>query len=248
MVFLFSVIGFGQSPLPFSHAHNDYLKKAPLHQALGYGFLSIEVDLFVKKNKLIVAHTRLGKLRNVSFEQLYIVPLIHYVNKRNGCVYEKDSTTLTLMIDIKEMPDAVVTKLAELMGQHPTVFKLSEEWAPIHILLSGQRPSKEVLDSFPFFQLDGRMHELYQEEIIPQITRVSASYKHYFKWRGKGEMPPEELDRLIALVSKAKELGVPLRFWGMPNHPKVWGVFIDQGVSWMNIDDYQRYAEFIRLL
>ena len=42
--------------LPAAHAHNDYLHKRPLLDALAQGFCSVEADIFLVDGALLVAH------------------------------------------------------------------------------------------------------------------------------------------------------------------------------------------------
>ena len=42
--------------LPVGHSHNDYTRDKPLHEALSYGFTSIEVDVFLDDNRMVVTH------------------------------------------------------------------------------------------------------------------------------------------------------------------------------------------------
>jgi hypothetical protein len=46
--------------IPFAHSHNDYTRKKPLYNALENGFSSVEVDVFYRDGKFLVAHTILG--------------------------------------------------------------------------------------------------------------------------------------------------------------------------------------------
>ena len=40
------------------HSHNDYLHKIPFFDAYNLGFGSIEVDVFLVNNQLLVAHEK----------------------------------------------------------------------------------------------------------------------------------------------------------------------------------------------
>ena len=46
------------TPLPQGHSHNDYYNKRPLLDALTNGFCSVEADVFLKNEKLLVGHSR----------------------------------------------------------------------------------------------------------------------------------------------------------------------------------------------
>jgi len=46
------------TPLSQAHAHNDYLHKNPLFDALDNGFTSVEVDVHLLRGNLYVAHDK----------------------------------------------------------------------------------------------------------------------------------------------------------------------------------------------
>src|ERR1700712_2715993 len=87
--------------LPNGFAHNDYRHKRPLIDAETNGYTHIEADVFLHKNKLVVAHINPYFKGRRTLENLYLEPLLEQVNKNNGCVYAGHSQPVTLMIDIK---------------------------------------------------------------------------------------------------------------------------------------------------
>src|SRR5438552_1521932 len=70
-------------PLIHTHAHNDYLHKRPLLDALENGFCSVEADIHLVGGKLLVAHERQATSPERTLEALYLDPLRERV-KRNG--------------------------------------------------------------------------------------------------------------------------------------------------------------------
>src|ERR1700755_2095594 len=93
---------FAQSaPLPNGFAHNDYRHKRPLYDALDNGFTNIEADIFLKNNKLIVAHVFPYFKGKRTLETLYLKPLSERIAANNGKVYTNYNTPVILMIDIK---------------------------------------------------------------------------------------------------------------------------------------------------
>jgi hypothetical protein len=57
------------------HAHNDYMHKRPLFEALENGFTSIEIDVFLHNNDLVVSHTAAGLDKKQDIEELYLKPI-----------------------------------------------------------------------------------------------------------------------------------------------------------------------------
>ena len=62
------------TPLLNGFAHNDYRHKHPLFDALENGFTNIEADIFLKNNKLIVAHVFPYFKGKRTLEKLYWIP------------------------------------------------------------------------------------------------------------------------------------------------------------------------------
>ena len=58
--FSFMAISAQVQVVQHGHAHNDYMHTRPLMEALESGFTSIEIDVFLHKNDLIVSHTAAG--------------------------------------------------------------------------------------------------------------------------------------------------------------------------------------------
>ena len=68
-------------PLRQAHAHNDYAHSRPLLDALDHGFCSVEADVFLVKDKLLVGHTFLELKPNRTLESLYLDPLLERVKR-----------------------------------------------------------------------------------------------------------------------------------------------------------------------
>jgi alkaline phosphatase len=57
------------------HSHNDYQQENPFISAYQLHFTSIEVDIFLIKEKLLVAHDRKDVDSNKTLDKLYLRPL-----------------------------------------------------------------------------------------------------------------------------------------------------------------------------
>lgn len=96
------------------HAHNDYEKPQPFYNAYNHGAASIEVDIFLKDGKLLVAHdtTQLDKTRTI--ESVYLKPLDSIVN--TGTVRK-----LQLLIDLKTEAYSTLDSLVNTLKQYPKI-------------------------------------------------------------------------------------------------------------------------------
>src|SRR5689334_9637589 len=88
------------TPLPRAHAHNDYEHKRPLLDALEQGFCSVEADVYLVGQELLVAHTSRDLKPERTLEKLYLAPLKERVRANGGRVY-REGPAFYLMIDVK---------------------------------------------------------------------------------------------------------------------------------------------------
>lgn len=70
----------------FVHSHNDYERPVPVFQALSYGVLSIESDVWLnpKDNKLYVGHDAFSLTRERTFDALTVQPLVKAIDQANA--------------------------------------------------------------------------------------------------------------------------------------------------------------------
>lgn len=238
------------SPIPNSHAHNDYEKKrTPLLAALETGFVSIEIDIFPYKGELKVAHIPLFLGSKKNLEELYFKPLEQWI-RTHGQVFKDKKQPLIFMLDIKRQSTLAYQQLRRLCQKYEHLLTVhypdSTKKGALQVILSGNKPYELVYnDSVRYMLIDGSLgivgDSLYTAGVVP---RVSASYGSQFKWRGKGDMPAKQLEKLQAIVQKAHADNRRVRFWAMPNNERVWRTFLDAGVDWMNVDDLKRFKKF----
>ena len=87
-------------PLIHAHAHNDYVHKRPLFNALDDGFCSVEADIYLVDGQLLVAHVRSQVKPERTLQALYLDPLSERVKKNGGHVYPA-GPEFTLLVEIK---------------------------------------------------------------------------------------------------------------------------------------------------
>jgi hypothetical protein len=238
----------------FGHAHNDYEKRGrkDFQDAINNACHSIEIDVFPDHGKLKVAHIPLFLGFRKSFEERYLKKLAQ-VYKNEDHIFAVDSIRLILMIDVKrnaaeayQLLKNLAIKYKDLLAVWDQEGKLIKD-GPIELLISGAKPYKELLaDSIRYMRIDGDFGKIgdstYSKLIVP---RVSNRYGSFLKWRGKGEMPKEEEDKLRLLIQKAHADGREVRFWAMPNKLKVWQKMREIGVDWLNVDAIKKFKKFV---
>jgi hypothetical protein len=240
----------GQTVFP-GHAHNDYLNKPALFEALDAYLISVEADVHLMKGDLYVAHVRpLGRNRKRSLENLYLKPLFEHVQKNNGHVYSGYDGPFYLMIDFKGGSLEMLNRLIELLGKYKDMLTVIEngirKQGAVTVFLSGSRPHNEVVNAEPkLCFLDGRSGDLEKQIPTELMPVISDHYRNHLSWNGTGEMPEEEQLILRKLVSKVHAEGKKLRLWASPDNPNAWKTFKSLGVDFINTDKPKKFAAFM---
>ena len=237
---------------PIAHAHNDYEHESPLHDAMESGFNSVEADVYLIDDKLLVAHDRRDTTTKRTLQSLYLDPLQqHFKQPGNGATNE----TFWLMIDVKSEPVSTHKKLHEVLKHYSDLVKPLNEFSskqsesqtsPVRVVISGNRAKAEILRAQPRLTgIDGRLADL-QSDLSPQaMPWISDNWKAHFTWRGEGDFPPQERDRLRSYVRRAHQKNRLLRFWATTDSPKFWNELLDSGVDLINADDLSGLKSYL---
>lgn len=236
-------------PLVHAHAHNDYLHKRPLLDALDHGFCSIESDVHLVDGQLLVAHDRSAVKTGGTLQAMYLDPLRERVKKNSGRVYP-GGPEVSLLIDLKGDWRASYPVLRDILKGYAemlTTFQGEKrDSRAILVVISGNR-SREMFAGEPirYACLDGELRDLDSDEPADFIPWISNNWASTFKWRGTDEMPEADRTRLKEIVAKAHAKGRRLRFWGAPDRPAFWRAMLDNGVDLINTDDLDGAQKFL---
>ncbi len=238
------------APLVNAHAHNDYAHKRPLADALNHGFCSVEADIFLVDGALLVAHYSFEVKPERTLEALYLDPLLARVRANGGRVY-RDGPPLMLLIDIKTNGREAYKVLAERLAKYAEMLTVVRDGelhpGAITVVISGDRAADQIAaDKVRYAGIDGRMSDLDSDTPANLMPLVSDSWSSQFRWRGQGEMPPEEKTKLREFVAKAHAKGRKIRFWAIPNTRATWAELADAGVDLINTDDLAGLETFLR--
>lgn len=238
------VLAQTSKPGPIAHAHNDYEHNRPLHDALQAGFTSVEADVYLVENRLLVAHDRSDTTPTRSLESLYLDPLRQHFSSQND---DSSPKTFWLMIDIKSDPVATHRKIqsvlknytnlvAKIPSAHPQ--KDASKSPPVRVVISGNRAMKEILQARPRISgIDGRLSDLKSDLSPGEMPWISDNWTSHFRWRGENEFSETERKKLRRYVKQAHQQGRLIRFWGTPDSPAFWDELLDAGVDLINADD-----------
>ncbi len=228
-----------------AHAHNDYERSVPLHDALGRGFASIEVDIVLQGNELYVAHEESEVRAGVTLRALYLDPLRQLVRMHGGWLFSQPGTTLQLLIDVKTEAVSAYRALDAALAEYDDLFTRWSEGAPEHgpvtAVLSGNR-AVELVRATPVRRIavDGRIDE--PRDVPPEVMPMVS-----IDW----EMV--EAPTLAGRLARARELtdivrgeGRKIRFWGTPDSPELWAGLLGAGVDYLGTDEPERLEPFLR--
>lgn len=224
-----------------AHAHNDYLHERPLLDALSHGFTSVEADVWLADDDLLVAHDLDEVQPDRTLRSLYLDPLADIVRDNGGVVYPEGPATVTLLVDVKSEADPTYLELEDQLadyGEMLTHFDPDGATAgAVTVIVSGNR-SEALLDGSTdrLAAYDGRMDDLSGSTPASVIPLISDNWTDHFSWSGLGEMPTEERARLEEVVTEAHDSGRRVRFWATPEREELWEVLVDVGVDMINTD------------
>jgi glycerophosphoryl diester phosphodiesterase family protein len=229
--------------LPGAHAHNDYLHARPLLDALEHGFCSVEADVHLVNDRLLVAHDADKVDPARTLESLYLEPL-----KARSLLVRKPE--FFLMIDFKTEAESTYAVLRETLKKYSemlTVFRPNSiETNSVTVIISGNRPINTISNEpVRYAAIDGRLPDLETKPPRALLPWISDNWTKHFTWRGDGVIPPEERARLRRWVQRAHEQGRTIRFWAIPDNRRGWAELRAAGVDLINTDDLSGLRDFL---
>ena len=221
------LLSSAQQPI---HAHNDYQKPEPLSNALRYKVFTIEADIYLSGNKILVAHDKKELATAPTLDSLYLQPIIKLFKQHKGTISADKNYAPALMIDIKENGDAVIAALIKLLSSHLSVFDRSVNKKALQIVISGDRTISSKWSWYPTYILfDGRPYENYDSAAIQRIAFISDSYTKYIS-------SGDSTTQLKELIQKVHGMGKLLRLWATHDNSQSWKQLQQLGVDIINTD------------
>jgi hypothetical protein len=221
--------------LPHAHSHNDYEQKRPLLDAVAASITSVEVDLFLEGDVLMVAHDR-GTWRG-EFESLYLKPLNELWQKNALAV--RDGETFLLWLDLKDGSPALRQHLHRLLESYPITRQADPSHARVQVVLTGDKIAKEAfVEEYP-----SELISRDSNDFSPDDSPASQSWSWYAldwtkigTWGGEGSIPVSEHERLVELVKRIHALGRKVRLWRHPATLRFWQEASDCGIDRLGTD------------
>jgi hypothetical protein len=237
------------TPLRYAHAHNDYEHSRPLLDALAQGFCSVEADVFLTPNGLLVGHVFWDLKTGRTLEKLYLDPLRERVRANKGKVYP-EGPTFYLLIDVKTEAKATYAALDKVLARYADMLSETRDGKftrrAVIVVVSGNRDKEGITkQSLRYAGIDGRPEDVDADAPADLIPWISDRWGSLFRWNGEGEFPEAERAKLKELVAKAHRRGRLVRFWATPEKEAVWKELRAAGVDLLNTDKLAELRAFL---
>ena len=226
-----------------AHSHNDYQQAAPLYSAYNLQFGSIEVDVILSNDELLVAHTEKDIPQHRTLEELYLKPIQAYIKTNKGYPYADTSRSLMLMLDVKSEAIPTLNKVIDILQKYPELIRTPK----FKVLISGNKPDPSTYISFPSFVVfDGLLSTRYSKDALSRIAMLCDNFVTYTTWKGTGPIPENVFEKLQRLIEKAHGLGKQVRVWNVPDFVDVWKKMIELKVDYIDSDSIKALAQFLK--
>ncbi|MGW1165717.1 phosphatidylinositol-specific phospholipase C/glycerophosphodiester phosphodiesterase family protein [Streptomyces sp. NPDC002550] len=246
----------GPHPLWNAHAHNDYEHPRPLFDALDHRFNSVEADIFLVGDQLLIGHDSSELDPSRTLESLYLDPLAARVRAGHGSVYRGWRRPLQLLIDIKTEGSSTYLELDRRLRRYPHLFTRYAHGRvhprPVTAVISGDRaariPMEAQQERRAFY--DGRLTDLGTAAPATFISLISDNWTQNFTWSGEGAFPDAERQKLRSITAAAHARGQQVRFWATPDaagpaRDALWTELLAAGVDYLNTDDLAGLENFL---
>ncbi|MFT3935593.1 MAG: alkaline phosphatase [Chitinophagaceae bacterium] len=227
------------------HSHNDYEKPIPFWEAYSNGYGSIEADIFLRGDNLIIAHDTTQAKLGRTLDSFYLKPLEQLIQKNNGYPYADKNKSLQLLVDLKTAAEPTLQKLVDKLKAYPSIINC----AALKIAITGNRPPANTFNTYPsFIWFDGELYLDYPSTALDRIVMLSDDFKRYSRWSGHGVIPAAEKAVVEKAIAKAHGLHKKVRFWNAPDVINSWYRFMQLGTDYINTDQITGLATFMKQL
>ena len=220
------------------HSHNDYTHQKPFYDAIQNKAFSIEADVFVVGDSLMVAHSKEEIKAGNTLDKIYLKPIMGLYNTKGFYSFQ-------LMIDFKENWDLTYPILLKTLKPYEKQF--SKGGKKVAIVISGNRPPYNTFHLYPeVIKFDGLPGVNYAPEDLKKVTMISDNFAPYSKWKGVGEISKIDKAKLKGLIDSAHKIGKPFRFWGAPDHEACWKLLHELGADIINTDKVTEATNYFK--
>ncbi|MEU6258033.1 phosphatidylinositol-specific phospholipase C/glycerophosphodiester phosphodiesterase family protein [Streptomyces sp. NPDC047043] len=248
--------GRGPRPLWRAHAHNDYEHTRPLFDALDHRFGSVEADIFLVGDQLLIGHTVDDLDPTRTLESLYLDPLAAIVKANHGSVYRGYRRPLQLLIDIKTEGSSTYLELDRHLQRYKHLFTTYAHGrvhpGAVTNVISGDRAARTPMEAQTVRRAfyDGRLIDLGTSAPASFVPLISDNWQLNFTWLGEGAFPDAERQKLRGIIGQAHARGQKVRFWNTPDvagpaRDALWTELLAADVDYFNTDDLAGLEAFL---
>ncbi|PST82618.1 glycerophosphodiester phosphodiesterase [Pedobacter yulinensis] len=242
-VFVFKVQASAQAQVKI-HSHNDYTHQRPLYEALELGVYSIEADVFLQFDSLVVAHSRKELPAAKGLNEQYLAPLKKYLKGDSLPPVLKPGQ---LMIDFKDSWQSTYPVLLKTLQPYLALLRRKPDGPGVLLTISGNRPADSTFHLYPdFIYFDGLPFRKYRSRDLRKVVMISDNFKTWSSWNGQGELPEADKVALKKVIADAHLKGKPIRFWNTPDGEDAWRELAALGVDIVNTDKPEACKTFLR--
>lgn len=238
--------------LPNAYAHNDYWHRRPLLDALENGFTYVEADVFLRKDRLIVAHILPCLKKKRTLEDLYLKPLLAYIQdqEKSRGMHRAARVPLTLMIDIKSDANKTYEALIVLLEKYKSILSRYEggflSMGNVTVVITGHKPYNLInCNGNRLVFMDEDLKLAGKDSTLNIYPIASCKYSSIVKWKGKGNIPASEMQKLEYYVEQAHKNGRKVRLWGSPENKIVWTELLKCKVDLINTNKLKTLRQFL---
>lgn len=226
-----------------AHSHNDYEGKNPFYAAYNEIFGSIEADIFLHNDSLIVSHHAEGIRLKRTLQHLYLDPLLEKGKANKDFPYKDNRRSLQLLIDLKTEAIPTLKKLIEVLANYPQLTSMKK----LQLVISGSRPNPTQFTSYPSYLLfDGELNKTYSQEALRRVPLFSANFKDFSTWNGGTSLLADDEKKITAAIQHAHNLHKKIRFWNAPDNLNAWKKLQALGADYINTDHIVELSKFLQ--
>lgn len=216
-----------------AHSHNDYAQRKVFHLAYNEGFGSIEADIHLFNNEILVGHNTKDLKVSNTLENLYLKSLV---------AYNQPDRKLQLLIDIKTDAKQTLDQLVILLNKYPSISRNKN----IKITISGNTVAPAFFERYPnYIWFDGRLSIQYTPMQLARVALISEDYYKVIGYKFIWPLDSVTQEKAKEFIHQVHQLGKPVRLWASPDKPAAWEQFMQWGVDFINTDKITELADFI---
>jgi hypothetical protein len=150
--------------------------------------------------------------------------------------------SIVLMIDVKSKGCRTIKALKKFIERYKPILSSYEDGKltirNLTLVVTGHRPMAWLDTGGPrYLFVDADLKNLDRRKEVPDLYfTASCKYSSLISWKGKGQIPPTEQQRLTILVDRAHSMGAKVRLWASPDKTCVWNFLMAAGVDLINTD------------